>query len=115
VNRVDGNFLEMDNEERYCTGDGPFTGEAYITYWDESLYFVQQYKDGFKNGPGRQFHPDGALALEGEWLYGRRVGVHRRWYEDGALRSELDYSGDGLPTGNTFNPDGTPDRRPTQL
>ncbi|MFI5839929.1 toxin-antitoxin system YwqK family antitoxin [Catenuloplanes sp. NPDC051500] len=99
--------LDMDDEDRYCTDAGPFTGEATTSYPDGSQYATQQFKDGFKDGPEREFHQNGRLAMEGEWKYGIQIGVHREWYEDGTPKTELDYT-NGLPTVKRFNPDGTP-------
>lgn len=110
MDRANFNFLEMDDEERYCTDDGPFTGEAFLLHPDEAVAWTRQYKNGYADGPGREFHPNGNLAAEGEWSHGAQVGVHRQWYEDGTLKTEANYTG-GMPRVKRFNPDGTPANR----
>ncbi len=72
MDRANFNFLEMDDEERYCTEDGPFTGEAFLLHPDESVAWTRQFKNGYADGPSREFHPNGNLAAEGEWSYGAR-------------------------------------------
>lgn len=102
------NFMEIDDEDRYCTDAGPFTGEAFTTHRDGWLHFTPEFKNGFKDGLEREFHADGTLAHEGTWFCAHRIGVHRSWYEDGTLKAELDCTGAGLPTVRRFNSDGSP-------
>jgi antitoxin component YwqK of YwqJK toxin-antitoxin module len=86
---------------------------------------------GQRNGPQRQYHPDGSVAIEGSfsgnqqtgtwthfsdlgrktmevtWVKGKRHGAYRTWRDDGSLQSQGQYV-DGVRDGlwKYFNADG---------
>lgn len=44
-----------------------------------------------RDGPEREFHPDGSPAAERVFVHGVPTGLWRTWYPDGTLRSEVDF------------------------
>ena len=57
-----------------------------------------------RDGPEREFHPDGSLAAEREFTQDQPTGVWRTWFRGGARRSEVDYATPGSqePRPNRF-------------
>jgi hypothetical protein len=60
------------------------------------------------HGPWREWHPNGRMKVEGEYLDGRPAGVWRTYHENGTLASEVRYE-DGLQQGEEvgWHPNGT--------
>jgi antitoxin component YwqK of YwqJK toxin-antitoxin module len=47
-----------------------------------------------RDGPEREFHPDGSLAAERAFEHDQPCGLWRTWYPDGTPRAEIDH---GVP------------------
>ena len=62
----------------------------------ESIYefiikFEGEYKDGKKNGNGKEYNSDGHLIYEGEYLNGERNGKGKEYSDEGQLVFDGDY------------------------
>ena len=70
--------------------------------------FEGEYKNGEKNGKGKEFYRDGKLLFEGEYLNGKRHGKGKEFYRDGKLlfegeyKNDLKWNGKGYDTFNTI-------------
>lgn len=62
-----------------------------------SEWHVLAWPDGRveRDGPEREFHPNGTLRSEGRFAHGVPVGVWRTWFADGRPRSEVDFGTPG--------------------
>ena len=45
-----------------------------------SGHYTGEFKDGFKNGKGRQYHQDGSLKYDGTWRHDLKEGVFTVYY-----------------------------------
>ena len=61
-----------------------------------------------KHGNFVFFYPDGVKSDSGRYERGKMQGIHRRYYSNGTLASEIDYNRDKLANnGKSWFPDGT--------
>jgi antitoxin component YwqK of YwqJK toxin-antitoxin module len=59
----------------------------------------QASKDRYVQGPWRDFHPNGQLAAQGEYVDGKEHGVWRFWDESGAEGPSVNYvHGESTPS-----------------
>jgi antitoxin component YwqK of YwqJK toxin-antitoxin module len=92
------NVEETDRDTDGCLlyGGAPYTGEVVETAPDGRVISQTSYFQGFEDGPAREWHPNGAMRLEGQSRYGvGAVGVWREWYPDGRPAAEQGFDDDG--------------------
>lgn len=82
-------------KHRYNKG---FLHESKITYYDAAGTKIKEvipYEFGEMNGKYYYFHENGEIAIEGEYKYGKKVGVWREYYDFKRRRKkEYEYSKD---------------------
>lgn len=62
---------------------------------DQDIFYPKTYKDG----KTQIFFESGALAAEGEYFKGKRIGYWRHNYDSGKILAEGDYDSSGLKSG----------------
>ncbi|CAL9377177.1 hypothetical protein SUDANB121_00989 [Nocardiopsis dassonvillei] len=74
----------------------PFTGEVAAFWSDDTMQSLTTYENGVEHGPYLEWHPNGALRVQGrsDLLHGA-VGTWREWDENGGLVSEKVFGEDG--------------------
>jgi antitoxin component YwqK of YwqJK toxin-antitoxin module len=111
--------------------DGTRHGRFIALFPDGSIELEGAYEDGVLDGPWRRNHPGGAVAEQGAYAAGKKTGrwvqsspagavlgeyelvagtgLEKRWYDSGALYSEIALK-DGARHGHVkiYEPDGTP-------
>ncbi|WP_034263534.1 toxin-antitoxin system YwqK family antitoxin [Actinospica robiniae] len=73
-----------------------FTGEAVEYFEDGSLWTLETYTEGYKNGPTMQWFRDGTLEEQGQTRASIPVGEWTTWHANGRLRQRTVFSGDGF-------------------
>jgi antitoxin component YwqK of YwqJK toxin-antitoxin module len=64
----------------------PLNGIVYGEFGD-----IGEYSNGLKDGTHKDWHENGQLWVEENYIDGERDGLYRRWYENGQLGSEQNY------------------------
>jgi TonB family protein len=54
------------------------------------------------------YHPNGLVEREGEYISGKAQGIHKRYYENGQIRSETLYNGENSLTLQYWSEEGKP-------
>lgn len=57
-------------------------------------WYEGEWKNGKREGFGREFYPDETLWYEGEWKEGKRNGAGKSYYTDGKLAYEGEWKND---------------------
>jgi antitoxin component YwqK of YwqJK toxin-antitoxin module len=100
---------ELDDSLRLVHDGEPFTGELVNGYGD-TLLSLETYRDGFRDGPTREWHEDGTLKAEGTNRHGVAVGTFRRWHPNGRLAVEKQFDDAGRLLGERrWDEDGGPE------
>lgn len=68
---------EVDDSLRLMYEGEPFTGELVNTY-GETLTFLETYRNGWPDGPRREWYHDGTLKAEGMARHSVAIGTHRK-------------------------------------
>lgn len=102
--------------EHFCTDKGQPAREVPAAYLiGDKQCFIKKDRDGtlVKHGPYREWFPNGAPAVEGEYSEGRKSGKWIEWDESGKKLSERWFE-DGVetPTRNTKAASRVPTQRP---
>lgn len=77
-----------DGMTRHFTKEKLFTGIAYQTWLDGSLWTEEGFLNGQRHGPSRTWYPSGQLQEEGTFYNSLTYGPAREWDEAGQLRRE---------------------------
>ncbi|QUQ70819.1 toxin-antitoxin system YwqK family antitoxin [Kutzneria sp. CA-103260] len=85
---------ELDDSLRLVYEGEPFTGELVNTY-GETLIFLETYRDGWRDGPRREWYEDGTLRAEGMARHSVAIGTHQRWHHNGQLAVEKVFTDKG--------------------
>ena len=75
---------------RYIIYEPNGKGREYAGYSD-SLIYEGEYKNGERNGKGKEYHWNGKLEFEGEYLNGKRNGKGKEYYDNGKLKFDGEY------------------------
>ena len=86
INLIDYKFFS----ERYITYESNRKGREYDGYSD-SLIYEGEYKNGERNGKGKEYYINGKLKFEGEYLNGKRNGKGKEYDIRGKLLFEGEY------------------------
>jgi antitoxin component YwqK of YwqJK toxin-antitoxin module len=107
---------ELDDSLRLVHEGEPFTGELVNTY-GETLIFLETYRDGWRDGPLREWYEDGTPKAEGMARHSLAVGTYREWHRNGRLAVEKLFNDKGrLVSEKHWDEDGTPEAfRPTGM
>lgn len=91
---LDDPDVDLDYGLRLLYRGEPFTGEVeeYLAGHRVSLV---TYKDGFRDGPYREWYKDGTLSAEGVMRKGFVSGEFKRWHPNGVLAKHMINSEDG--------------------
>ncbi len=89
--RINSDDVEWDESGRALVGNSYITGEVVEYDADGKLIARITYRNGWQDGPERQYYPDGSLKSEGFWVYGGRRGRRLFWHPNGQLADELEY------------------------
>lgn len=100
--------LIPQNEELYFKNE-LFQGIVITQIFGTNVRRETQYKNGLVHGEELEFYEDGKLASKRFYEFGKRVGLHEGYYEDGTIRFQFSYE-DGLMHGEAkdFFPSGKP-------
>ena len=49
------------------------------------------YKNGLRNGKGKEYFINGKLKFEGEYINGKRNGKGKEYYGNGKIKFEFEY------------------------
>ena len=60
--------------------------------YNDIIIFEGEFKQGKKNGKGKEYNSDGKMIYEGEFLYGKRHGRGKEYDGDGLLIYDGEYS-----------------------
>jgi hypothetical protein len=89
-------FAERDGKLLYR--GQPFTGIEVIRFPDGRAQAETEYREGLREGRGREYATTGALRAEWSYHRGRKDGIQRGWYIEGPRRFEQPYR-DGVLDG----------------
>ncbi|WP_030683892.1 toxin-antitoxin system YwqK family antitoxin [Streptomyces cellulosae] len=96
MNRIDldDSDVDLDYGLRLLYRGEPFTGEVeeYLAGHRVSLV---TYKDGFRDGPFREWYKSGVLRAEGMMRMENLSGEYKSWHENGVLGMKKLHSADG--------------------
>ncbi|AXE88401.1 hypothetical protein [Streptomyces sp. Go-475] len=92
---IDAPEVDMDDSGRLYYQSQPFTGEV-TEHLGESLVSLDNYVDGYKNGPSREWYEDGTLRSEGTLREGRPVGEFKEWHSNGVLAARQVFAENGM-------------------
>ncbi len=90
MKRVLYDDLEFDGDLPSFEGE-LFTGIAYELYSDGKLHSEYEYKEGWEDNVGREWYLNGQLKSIEYFKNKMAYGLHTKYYEDGAKKSESDY------------------------
>lgn len=78
----------------------PFKG--IITGYDEVNRTFNQtnYNEGRKDGEEKKMYKNNVVAERRFYKNGRKIGIHKGWYEDGSLKFEYHYNDFGVYDGS---------------
>ena len=62
---------------------------------------LKRYKE-FRVGTAREWHPNGQLALEVNYIKGKKEGLEKRWYRNGECQSVMNYKMDSMVGNNKY-------------
>lgn len=104
--RVPDEEIEFDEDMIYFHNGIRFTG---IGYEDSPVRGLSEisYRDGYQDGPSRDWYPSGVLQSEWMFRYNVREGISREFDIGGSLISEEFYEHGILVRSNKFDPDGS--------
>ncbi len=83
-----------------------------IDIWDNGKPKIVRFFREDENGQKilvreKQYYPEGALSMEGDYLNNKRSGIWKSWYEDGTLWSEGRFvNGKREGLGTVYHPNG---------
>ncbi len=91
---LDDPSVDLDYGLRLLYRGEPFTGEVeeYLTGHRVSLV---TYKNGFRDGPFREWYKSGVLRAEGTMRMESPSGEYQSWHENGVLATKKLHSADG--------------------
>ena len=72
---------------RYIVYGENGNAKAYSSY-DDKLLFEGEYKNGKKNGKGKEYYLNGEVIFEGEYKNGKRNGKGKEYYFNRELLNE---------------------------
>ena len=70
------------------------------------LIFEGEYKDGKKNGEGKEFYKNGQLKFEGDYKDGKKNGIGKEFYENSYLKFKGEYRNGKRWNGKGYNYEG---------
>lgn len=76
VNKNEGNF---------------YTGKVVILYKNGNIKYVENYRDGIKEGDYMNCYKTGSKKAEGKYISGRRTGVWVWYDENGEVSYAINY------------------------
>ena len=89
-NKLDINIIDYKKKSRiYREGERNGKGKEYN--YNGELLFEGEYINGIRNGKGKEYYSNGKLLFEGEYINGRRNGKGKEYYSNGNLLFEGDY------------------------
>jgi antitoxin component YwqK of YwqJK toxin-antitoxin module len=92
MNRVENELLKYDETSGGFFFDGEaFTGVGFALHPNGELQSEVSYKDGFFDGPSKEWSPDGKLVGEHHFRAGAAHGECRKWHANGNLAEEGTY------------------------
>ena len=62
---------------------------------------LKRYKE-FRVGTTREWHPNGQLAMEVNYIKGKKEGIEKRWYRNGERQSIMNYKMDSMVGNNKY-------------
>ena len=89
-------------EGGYKNGQKNGKGKEYDYYG--TLRFEGEYLNGQKNGKGKEYYFDGKLGFEGEFLNGQKNRKGKEYYFDGNLKFEGNYKINRRWAGKGYDP-----------
>lgn len=104
--RVAEDDLDFDDNHRYVWEGEPFTGIGYEEQGGQ-LISEAEYRDGYQDGPSREWYPSGVVKSEKAYRYSTAHGVFSSYDEEGHLKERklLEY---GIPVwSESFAADGS--------
>ncbi|GGZ80762.1 toxin-antitoxin system YwqK family antitoxin [Streptomyces echinoruber] len=87
--------VDIDYDHRLLYADEPFTGEA-EEYLNGHRVSLAMYKDGYPDGPYREWYEDGVLRAEGVMRMGLVSGEFKRWHPNGVLAAKQVFAENGM-------------------
>lgn len=69
----------------------PFTGTAYTLFKDGSVYTIQAYENGYKEGKWAMYFSNGQEEKSGNTKNGLEDGIFYTWYKNGQLKYKQAY------------------------
>jgi antitoxin component YwqK of YwqJK toxin-antitoxin module len=93
--RINSDDTYLDQAQRLCHGDGPFSGELETTDADGRRLELANYHLGIEHGLQQEWYPSGQLKDEGVSKMGTAVGDWRSWYPDGKLARHIVFDDNG--------------------
>lgn len=110
MERVNADDLVQDEPERFLYNGERFTGEAVETNEDGTIIGLNTYRNGYEEGPQREWYPDGSLRSEYWVINGRITGEAREWHDNGRLAKLQHWNEFGEMTAHEeWNENGEPD------
>jgi len=89
-------------EGEYLNGE-KWNGKIKDYHNNGKLEFEGEYLNGKRNGLGKEYNYDGKLQFEGIYLNGKKNGKGKEFYNNGQLKLEGEYKNDIVWNGKIFN------------
>jgi len=67
-------------------------GLAFLFQKDSTLFVLNQFMDGVREGEFKRFFPDGTLEIQGNYKTDKRFGIWKYWYPNQQPREERFYN-----------------------
>ena len=94
--KIKGKEYESKNKQlifegEYKNGKREGIGKEYN--YKNSVIFEGEYKNGKREGKGKEYNDDNKLIFEGEYINGKRNGIGKLFYKDGRVQFKGEYIG----------------------
>lgn len=80
--------LEYLDGMRYFYEDKPYTGYAYEYHENGNVWLEENFVEGFKEDICRTYYASGQIEQERHYLHSAGHGTNKEWFENGQLRKE---------------------------
>jgi antitoxin component YwqK of YwqJK toxin-antitoxin module len=91
MKRINDDLLDMTDELVYLYEGELFTGIGFELGLDNRIISEISYKNGFQEGPARDWYESGELQSEAYYKENSLHGASKEWYKNGKIKSEALY------------------------